>query len=58
MRQFKIWVCFVPMLLLWLFAFPINAILLFIPQHVYKFITRGRSLMDDAEEFSIWVTDF
>lgn len=58
LRMFKIWVCFIPMLLLWIFAFPINAVLVFIPQHIYKYITRGRSLMDDVEELSIWVTNF
>lgn len=57
LRMFKIWVCFVPMLLFWIVAFPINAMLAFVPQAIYRYVV-GRDLMQDADRVSEWVTDF
>ena len=57
LRMFKIWICFVPMLLLWIVAFPINAMLAFVPQAIYRYVV-GRDLMQDADRVSEWVTDF
>jgi hypothetical protein len=45
------------MLIFWIVAFPINAMLAFVPQAIYRYLV-GRDLMQDADRVSEWVTDF
>jgi hypothetical protein len=51
---FKRWFCLIPACIFLFIGYPLNVMLLFIPQGLYWLIT-GRDLLKDSRDFLEWV---